>query len=144
MSLHSSNESWLEHMGRDEAGTEHGLQLFADQPQNPKLFVVSGFPSVVLRQVRYYLQFMRLLKHYQAGDSAILVEYGEMTLEFSLRARVHAFEAILKQLNIPGLLAFCPCVRSTMVPWNSIEDFSMTYLNRRSAISIHWLSSSPT
>ncbi|KAJ7810720.1 allophanate hydrolase subunit 2-domain-containing protein [Mycena olivaceomarginata] len=99
MLLHSRNESWLEHMGRDEAGPEHGLQLFADQPQNPKLFVVSGFPSVVLRQ---------------AGDSAILVEYGEMTLEFSLRARVHAFEAILKQLNIPGLLAFCPCVRSTM------------------------------
>ncbi|KAJ7304851.1 allophanate hydrolase subunit 2-domain-containing protein [Mycena albidolilacea] len=99
MSLHSRNESWLKHMGRDEVDTEHGLQLFADQPQNPKLFVVSGFPSVVLRQ---------------AGDSAILVEYGEMTLEFSLRARVHAFEAILKQLDIPGLLAFCPCVRSTM------------------------------
>jgi hypothetical protein len=29
---------------------------------------------------------------YQAGDSAILIEYGEMYLDFIFRARIHALE----------------------------------------------------
>ncbi|KAF8187965.1 allophanate hydrolase subunit 2-domain-containing protein [Mycena galopus ATCC 62051] len=98
--LHSRNERWLECMGGQIDGDVGDLQSdFEDQPQDPKLFVVPKNPPVVLRQ---------------AGDSAILVEYGEMVLDFTLRARVHAFETVLRGRNIHGLLAFCPCVRSTM------------------------------
>ncbi|EJD01957.1 uncharacterized protein FOMMEDRAFT_109008 [Fomitiporia mediterranea MF3/22] len=51
----------------------------------------------------------------QAGDSAILVEYGEMTLDFSIRARIHALETVARQMQIPGIKEFAPCIRSTMV-----------------------------
>jgi urea carboxylase len=50
----------------------------------------------------------------QAGDSAILIEYGEMHLDFVLRARVHALESEVRKKNIKGIWAFAPCIRSTM------------------------------
>ena len=51
----------------------------------------------------------------QAGDSAILVEFGDWVLDFELRARVHAFEQELSRMQIPGVWAMAPCIRSTMV-----------------------------
>ncbi|KAK1232579.1 hypothetical protein PQX77_004290 [Marasmius sp. AFHP31] len=50
-----------------------------------------------------------------AGDSCILVEVGEMTLDFVVRARIHAFEEEVRRSNVKGIKRFCPCVRSTMV-----------------------------
>ncbi|OAX34102.1 hypothetical protein K503DRAFT_699315 [Rhizopogon vinicolor AM-OR11-026] len=50
----------------------------------------------------------------QAGDSAILVEYGEMLLDFVLRARVHALESEVRKRDVNGIWAFAPCIRSTM------------------------------
>ncbi|TFY78522.1 hypothetical protein EWM64_g5490 [Hericium alpestre] len=50
----------------------------------------------------------------QAGDSAILVEYGPMLLDFGLRARIHAFETEVTRRNIKGITEFAPCIRSTM------------------------------
>ncbi|KAJ8090260.1 hypothetical protein PM082_018856, partial [Marasmius tenuissimus] len=50
-----------------------------------------------------------------AGDSCILVEVGEMTLDFVVRARIHAFEEEARRLGVKGIKRFCPCVRSTMV-----------------------------
>ncbi|KAG1772023.1 allophanate hydrolase subunit 2-domain-containing protein [Suillus occidentalis] len=54
----------------------------------------------------------------QAGDSAILVEYGSMHLDFVLRARVHALETEVRQRNVKGIWAFAPCIRSTMCHFN--------------------------
>ncbi|KAI0641597.1 urea carboxylase [Trametes meyenii] len=76
-----------------------------DQPINPRLREVpadfdSGRPGVVFRQ---------------AGDSAILVEFGEMTLDFAIRARIHAFEAAIRERSIAGVWFLAPCIRSTMV-----------------------------
>lgn len=51
----------------------------------------------------------------QAGDSAILVEYGDWILDFNLRARIHAFEQSLQKRDIRGVWAMSPCIRSTMV-----------------------------
>ncbi|KAJ6550228.1 allophanate hydrolase subunit 2-domain-containing protein [Mycena capillaripes] len=103
--LHARNTAWLERVQRHDETQATELQLdfaIADHPQDPKLFVIleaEQSPRVALRQ---------------AGDSAILIEYGEMVLDFTLRARVHAFETLFTQRNIPGILAFCPCIRSTM------------------------------
>ncbi|KAJ6506862.1 allophanate hydrolase subunit 2-domain-containing protein [Mycena sanguinolenta] len=102
--LQTRNERWLERMRIQCEGDVADLQPeFEDQPQDPKLFV-SVTPPFVLRQ---------------AGDSGILVEFGGMSLDFTLRARVHAFETILKERNVHGLQAFCPCVRSTMCHFDS-------------------------
>ncbi|KAK7030457.1 hypothetical protein VNI00_014042 [Paramarasmius palmivorus] len=67
----------------------------------PKLRVISSAnkPEVVFRL---------------AGDSCILVEFGPMQLDFAVRARIHAFEEEVKRRKIPGIVRFCPCVRSTM------------------------------
>ncbi|KIJ67378.1 hypothetical protein HYDPIDRAFT_84744 [Hydnomerulius pinastri MD-312] len=50
----------------------------------------------------------------QAGDSAILVEYGQMKLDFNLRARVHALETEARKRKVQGIWSFAPCIRSTM------------------------------
>ncbi|KAI0667169.1 urea carboxylase [Trametes maxima] len=76
-----------------------------DQPIDPRLHEVSanlgsGRPRVVFRQ---------------SGDSAILVEFGEMALDFAIRARIHAFEAVIRERSIAGVWFLAPCIRSTMV-----------------------------
>ena len=71
---------------------------------NPRLHQTSPEPSsrppVVFRQ---------------AGDSAILVEFGDMMLDFAIRARIHAFEAEVRRRAVPGVWFLAPCIRSTMV-----------------------------
>ncbi|KAI0759541.1 urea carboxylase [Trametes elegans] len=77
----------------------------SDLPVDPRLYEVAadptgGRPHTVFRQ---------------AGDSAILVEFGEMTLDFTIRARIHAFETEVRKRAIPGVWFLAPCIRSTMV-----------------------------
>ncbi|KAF7341805.1 Urea carboxylase [Mycena sanguinolenta] len=104
--LQFRNERWLDRMRIQYEGDIADLQpQFEDQPQDPKLFVSVTLPFVLR----------------QAGVSGILVEFGGMTLDFTLRARVHAFETILKERKVHGLQAFCPCIRSTMCHF----DFSV-------------------
>ncbi|OSD02241.1 urea carboxylase [Trametes coccinea BRFM310] len=79
-------------------------------PADPRLHEVSadstsGRPGVVFRQ---------------AGDSAILVEFGEMTLDFMIRARIHAFETEVRKRSIPGVWFLAPCIRSTMVHFDPL------------------------
>ncbi|PPQ75558.1 hypothetical protein CVT26_012381 [Gymnopilus dilepis] len=50
----------------------------------------------------------------QAGDAAILVEFGDMRLDILVRARIHAFQCLLQENRIPGMLLLCPCIRSIM------------------------------
>ncbi|KAI0693471.1 urea carboxylase [Cytidiella melzeri] len=51
----------------------------------------------------------------QAGDAAILVEYGDAKLDLHVRARIHAFEDAVRARNVKGVWALSPCIRSTMV-----------------------------
>ncbi|KAI0739997.1 urea carboxylase [Daedaleopsis nitida] len=79
--------------------------LAEDTDVDPRLHTIpadpaSGRPGVVFRQ---------------AGDGAILVEFGEMVLDFGVRARIHAFESEVTRRAIPGIWSLAPCIRSTMV-----------------------------
>ncbi|KAG6373685.1 allophanate hydrolase subunit 2-domain-containing protein [Boletus reticuloceps] len=56
----------------------------------------------------------------QAGDSAILVEYGQMKLDFDLRARVHALETEARKRDFNGIWSFAPCIRSTMCHFDPV------------------------
>ncbi|KAM5536440.1 hypothetical protein V8D89_009876 [Ganoderma adspersum] len=56
----------------------------------------------------------------QAGDSAILVEFGDMELDFAIRARIHAFESEVRKRAIPGVWFLAPCIRSTMVHFDPL------------------------
>ncbi|KAF8998396.1 urea carboxylase [Cyathus striatus] len=51
----------------------------------------------------------------QAGDSGILVEFGDMKLDLFTRARIHAFEEIIRSNTNPGTRILCPCIRSVLV-----------------------------
>src|SRR5690606_27102044 len=51
----------------------------------------------------------------RAGDDGVLVEYGEMTLDLGLRARVHALHQHLLERGEPGITELTPGVRSLQV-----------------------------
>lgn len=56
-----------------------------------------------------------------AGDSYILVEYGEMVLDLNLRFRVHALEQAVINMNIEGLLETVPGARSLLIKYNGLR-----------------------
>ena len=108
MSLYKDQERLVKALAAPSSDDLPALSLgadFEDTDIDPRLHVVppddvSKRPGVVFRQ---------------AGDSAILVEFGEMALDFAIRARIHAFETEVKQRGVPGIWSLAPCIRSTMV-----------------------------
>jgi urea carboxylase len=55
----------------------------------------------------------------RSGDDNILVEYGEMTLDLALRARVHALAQRIDADRPAGLIALTPGIRSLQVKVDS-------------------------
>ena len=51
----------------------------------------------------------------RSGDDNLLVEYGDMVLDLSLRARVHALHQHLEELRMPGIVDLTPGIRSLQV-----------------------------
>ncbi|MBU0632651.1 urea carboxylase [bacterium] len=51
----------------------------------------------------------------QSGDSNLLVEYGEMELDISLRFRVHVLMEALKEADIEGVTDITPGIRSLQI-----------------------------
>lgn len=56
----------------------------------------------------------------QAGDSYILLEYGENVLDLSLRLRVHQLIQMIRQQNIMGVLELSPGVRSLQIKYDGL------------------------
>jgi urea carboxylase len=57
----------------------------------------------------------------QAGDTFLLLEYGELVLDLSLRARVQALLVAVQQENIDGILELTPGIRSLQVHYDSLS-----------------------
>lgn len=55
-----------------------------------------------------------------AGNDYILVEFGEMTLDFSYRVRVYWLEKLITKMNVKGILELAPGVRSTLIHYDSM------------------------
>jgi urea carboxylase len=55
----------------------------------------------------------------QAGDKYILIEYGPLSLDFTLRFRVHALMKCLTEKDISGIIELSPGVRSLQVHFDS-------------------------
>src|SRR6185312_15656072 len=53
------------------------------------------------------------------GDRHLLVEYGPIVLDITLRLRVHALMLELEKLRIPGILEITPGIRSLQVHYDS-------------------------
>jgi urea carboxylase len=54
-----------------------------------------------------------------AGDKYLLVEYGELILDFNLRFRAHVLMTWLQSQQIPGILDLTPGIRSLQVHYDS-------------------------
>ncbi|KAJ7169273.1 urea carboxylase [Mycena crocata] len=115
MVLHSRNTTWpagMQGHGKVESTEFHLHSELPDRPQDPKLWLISETqkrPLAAFRQV-----------------------------DFFLRARAHALEMSVKERNIPGILAFSPCIRSTMCHFDpsliSQSDVLDALLDAESAI----------
>jgi urea carboxylase len=54
----------------------------------------------------------------RAGDGGVLVEYGPMTLDLAMRARVHVLHEHLTSLGVEGITEITPGVRSLQVQFD--------------------------
>jgi urea carboxylase len=54
----------------------------------------------------------------RAGDGGVLVEYGPMTLDLAMRARVHVLHEHLVSLDVAGITEITPGVRSLQVQFD--------------------------
>jgi urea carboxylase len=54
----------------------------------------------------------------RAGDGGVLVEYGPMTLDLAMRARVHVLHEHLLSRNVAGITEITPGVRSLQVQFD--------------------------
>lgn len=72
----------------------------------------------------------------QAGDKFLLVEYGELALDLSLRARVQALLEAVKAANIDGLLELTPGIRSLQVHYDSLTISVNDIIERLKAFDI--------
>lgn len=57
----------------------------------------------------------------QAGDSYILLEYGENILDLSLRLRVHKLIEMIRTQSIQGVLELSPGVRSLQIKYDGLQ-----------------------
>jgi len=77
----------------------------ATTPIIDRLITNDGEPDVIFRQ---------------AGDKFLLVEYGELILDLTLRARVQALFEAVSEADIQGVLELTPGIRSLQVHYDSL------------------------
>ncbi|CAK5281441.1 unnamed protein product [Mycena citricolor] len=90
--------------------TDLGRVELIDPPKDPKLFILPSDGTSCSAVIR------------QAGQTAMLVEFGDTEpVEdlMVLRVKVHAFEQLIRQEQLAGVLRMSPCVRSTMIHFDA-------------------------
>ena len=55
----------------------------------------------------------------QAGDKFLLIEYGPLVLDLTLRFRVHALMIYLETLTLPGIIDLTPGIRSLQIHYDN-------------------------
>ncbi len=56
-----------------------------------------------------------------AGDTYLLVEYGDIVLDLQLRFRIHSLERAIHEAGMPGLLETAPGVRSLLIRYDCLR-----------------------
>ncbi len=55
-----------------------------------------------------------------AGDETLLIEYGDVVLDFELRFRVHLLEQKIRDLKLKGLMETAPGIRSLWIKYDPL------------------------
>lgn len=65
-----------------------------------------------------------------AGNSYLLVEYGDLVLDLNLRFRIHALMQWVKKQNIHGIIDLTPGIRSLQIHFDSIQIDQLELLEK--------------
>ncbi|MDN5691604.1 MAG: urea carboxylase, partial [Acinetobacter sp.] len=65
-----------------------------------------------------------------AGNSYVLVEYGDLVLDLNLRFRIHALMQWVKEQNIHGIIDLTPGIRSLQIHFDSIQIDQLELLEK--------------
>jgi len=89
------------------AGLARGVPI-AFSPRVPESDILQRFDGAAVPVV-----------YRRSGDEYILVEYGPMALDFSLRLRAHLLMQALHDAKLPGIIDLTPGIRSLQVHFDS-------------------------
>lgn len=56
-----------------------------------------------------------------AGDSYLMVEYGDFVLDLALRLRVHSLAGAIESMALPGIVEAVPGVRSLLIHYDCVD-----------------------
>ncbi len=68
------------------------------------------------------------------GDKYLLVEYGKLELDLTLRFRVHVLEQHLREANLPGILDITPGIRSLHIHFDNLTLPRATLIDKLAAL----------
>lgn len=96
-----------------ERATDAGLEslTYAAAAELPGPVVVADLESPVAA-LRPATDTQVEVRYRAAGDKYLLVEYGPLVLDITLRARVHALMEWVRKQHLPGLIDLTPGIRS--------------------------------
>jgi urea carboxylase len=96
-----------------ERATDTGLEslAYAAAAEIPGPVVVADLESPVAA-LRPATDTQVEVRYRAAGDKYLLVEYGPLVLDITLRARVHALMEWIRKQHLPGLIDLTPGIRS--------------------------------
>lgn len=96
------------------------IENFATAPKLPKLEIVEAQYESILA-VREATTLAPKAIYRQAGDSYILLEYGENILDLALRLRVHRLIQMIEEAQIEAILELSPGVRSLQIKYDGLK-----------------------
>ncbi|WP_180135836.1 urea carboxylase [Acinetobacter sp. YH12070] len=96
------------------------IQNFAQAPENSEVAIFECKPEGILA-VREADTHAPKAVYRQAGDSYILLEYGENVLDLALRLRVYRLMQLIREAKIDGILELSPGVRSLQIKYDGLR-----------------------
>ncbi len=96
------------------------IQNFAQAPETSELANFECKPEGILA-VREADAHAPKAVYRQAGDSYILLEYGENVLDLALRLRVYRLMQLIREAKIDGILELSPGVRSLQIKYDGLR-----------------------
>lgn len=103
--LELQQKNCIEHFARANAQIEPKAILI------PKTTILASLDATKLSPRTVYRQ---------AGDSHVLLEYGDNILDLALRLRVHKLMQLIQEAKIPGILELSPGVRSLQIKYDGL------------------------
>ncbi|MDQ8936433.1 urea carboxylase [Acinetobacter rudis] len=111
LSIEQANQLEQEQLNLIENFATARPEPIPHSPQNLETAILAEKPATTHEPKTVYRQ---------AGDSYILLEYGDDVLDLSLRIRVHKLIELIRSHDIHGILELSPGVRSLQIKYDTL------------------------